>query len=109
MFVLLATDDLVVDDTGDTVSYPDVGVEDGRIVTTGRLGGVQAKRKIDAAGMVVAPGIIDPHTHYDPQLTWDPVCDTSVLHGVTTVLAGNCGFSIAPCRPDDHDYLAQRF
>src|SRR2546423_13289838 len=109
MLDLVVSDGLVVDGTGVPGRYTDVGVEDGRIVTTGRLRGVQAKRTIDASGLVVAPGIIDPHTHYDPQLTWDPVCDTSVLHGVTTVLAGNCGFSIAPCRPNDHDYLAQMF
>ena len=64
---------------------------------------------IDADGLVVAPGIVDIHTHYDPQLTWDPLCDTSALHGVTTVVAGNCGFSIAPCRADDHAYVAQMF
>src|SRR4051812_16479496 len=109
MLDLVVTDGLVVDGTGVPGRYTDVGIENGRIVTTGRLGGTKAKRKIDASGMVVAPGIVDPHTHYDPQLTWDPACDTSVLHGVTTVVAGNCGFSIAPCRPNDHDYLAQMF
>src|SRR5262249_7588184 len=68
-----------------------------------------AQRTLDADGLVVAPGIVDVHTHYDPQLTWDPLCDTSALHGVTTIAAGNCGFSIAPCRPADRDYLVQLF
>ena len=74
-----------------------------RHLAIGRLAGESAHRVIDADGLVVAPGIVDAHTHYDPQLTWDPLCDTSALHGVTTVAAGNCGFSIAPCRTDDHD------
>ena len=109
MLDLVVLDGLVVDGTGVPGRYTDIGVQGGRIVTMGRLRGVEATRVIDAHGMVVAPGIIDPHTHYDPQLTWDPACDTSVLHGVTTVVAGNCGFSVAPCRPDDHGYLAQMF
>src|SRR3954453_16860496 len=109
MLDLVVTNGLVVDGTGTPGRYTDVGIENGRIVTTGRLGGVQAKRTIDASGMVVAPGIVDPHTHYDPHLTWDPPCDTLVPHGVTTVVAGYCRFSIAPCRPNDNDYLAQMF
>ena len=75
----------------------------------GRLAGTGAARTIDCTGLVVAPGIVDAHTHYDPQITWDPLCDTAALHGVTTVAAGNCGFSVAPCRQDDHAYVAQMF
>jgi N-acyl-D-aspartate/D-glutamate deacylase len=109
MYDLLVTDGLVADGTGIPSRYTDIAVKDGRIVAMGRLKGEQARRTIDATGLVVAPGIVDAHTHYDPQLTWDPYCDTSNLHGVTTVVAGNCGFSVAPCRPEDRGYLAQMF
>ncbi len=64
---------------------------------------------IDAAGRVVAPGIVDPHTHYDPQLTFEPYGTSSCFHGVTTVVAGNCGFSVAPLRPGDAPWLIQLF
>lgn len=109
MYDLLLRGGTVIDGTGLARRRADVAVDDGRIVAVGRLGGAAAKRTIDADGLVVAPGIIDIHTHYDPQVTWDPACDTSVRHGITTVVAGNCGFSIAPCRQDDHEYLAQMF
>lgn len=75
---------LVVDGTGMPGRVADVGILDGRISAIGRLDGVTAKRVVDAEGHVVAPGIVDAHTHYDPQITWDPVCDTAALHGVTT-------------------------
>ena len=109
MFDLLIRGGLVVDGTGLPGKIADVGITDGRVAAIGRLADAEATEVIDAEGLVVAPGIVDIHTHYDPQLTWDPLCDTSALHGVTTVAAGNCGFSIAPCRADDHAYVAQMF
>jgi N-acyl-D-aspartate/D-glutamate deacylase len=109
MHDLLITGGLVVDGTGVPGRVADVAIADGRVVGIGRHGGEQAQRTIDADGLVVAPGIVDAHTHYDPQITWDGLCDTSALHGVTTVAAGNCGFGVAPCRADDHGYLGQLF
>lgn len=109
MYDLLIRKGLVVDGTGLPGRTADVGITGGRVVALGRLAGEQARRVIDADGLVVAPGIVDAHTHYDPQITWDPVCDTSSLHGVTTVAAGNCGFGIAPCKPADHEFTAQLF
>jgi N-acyl-D-amino-acid deacylase len=109
MFDLLIRGGLVVDGTGLPGRPADVGITDGTITAIGRLRGAATQETIDADGLVVAPGIVDAHTHYDPQITWDPLCDTSALHGVTTVAAGNCGFSVAPCRQDDHAYLAQMF
>lgn len=109
MHDLLIRGGLVVDGTGVPGRVADVVVADGRVQGIGRHAGELAAKTIDADGLVVAPGIVDAHTHYDPQITWDGLCDTSALHGVTTVAAGNCGFSVAPCRADDHAYLAQMF
>jgi len=109
MYDIVIRNGLVIDGTGTPGVIADVAVESGRIVAIGELATAEAIRTIDATGMVVAPGIVDAHTHYDPQLTWDPLCDTAALHGVTTLAAGNCGFSIAPCRSDDHEYVAQMF
>src|SRR3954447_15698624 len=109
VYDLLITGGLVVDGSGVPGRPADVAITDGKVEAIGRLRGGAAQQTIDADGLVVAPGIVDAHTHYDPQITWDPLCDTSALHGVTTVAAGNCGFSVAPCRPDDHPYLGQLF
>jgi N-acyl-D-aspartate/D-glutamate deacylase len=99
----------VIDGTGLTRRRADVGVRAGRIADVGFADAGAARRSIDAEGLIVAPGIIDAHTHYDPQLTFDPWATSSCYHGVTTVLAGNCGFSIAPTRAGDRPYITRMF
>jgi N-acyl-D-amino-acid deacylase len=101
---------VVVDGTGLSRRRADVAVRGGRIAAVGHVPNANdAARVIDAEGMIVAPGIVDVHTHYDPQLTFDPYATSSCYHGVTTVLAGNCGFSIAPTRPEARPYIKAMF
>jgi N-acyl-D-amino-acid deacylase len=101
---LVITGGTVVDGTGAPGYVADVAVRDGRIVEIGV--GLVGDRTLDATGCVVAPGFIDIHTHYDAQVFWDAALTPSVHHGVTTVVAGNCGFSIAPTRPQHRDLIA---
>jgi N-acyl-D-amino-acid deacylase len=82
----------------------DIGVKDGRIVEiSGNISEDRAEQVIDAHGKIVAPGIVDLHTHYDSQIFWDPWCTMSGWHGVTSVVIGNCGFGFAPCKPEDRE------
>jgi N-acyl-D-amino-acid deacylase len=108
-FDLIVRGGIVVDGTGTARRRIDVGVREGRIAELGRLDGRVATDVIDADGLIVAPGIVDAHTHYDPQLTFDPIASMSSYHGVTTVLAGNCGFSIAPTKADTRPFIQALF
>jgi len=94
----------VVDGTGGPSRVADVAIEDGKIVAIGEIADSGAL-ELDAQGLMVAPGIIDPHTHYDAQLFWDPSASPSNLHGVTSIIGGNCGFSLAPINAIDADYI----
>jgi len=109
MFDCLIRSGTLVDGTGAAPRVADLGLVAGRIVEIDPRPGAQGREEIDAAGSIVMPGIIDHHTHYDPQLDFDPWATPSCLHGVTSVVSGHCGFSIAPCAPADRGFLTDFF
>jgi len=95
----------VVDGTGAAGRRADVAIANGQIAEIGKIT-EGAKKTIDASDLIVAPGFVDPHTHYDAQICWDPYLTSSSWHGVTTVMMGNCGVGIAPCRPEVREIAA---
>ena len=107
MYDVVVAGGTLIDGTGAVARAADIGVRAGRVVEIAAPGALRssATRRIDATGLVVSPGFIDIHTHHDAQVFWDPACTPSPLHGVTTVMAGNCGFTIAPLIGDSADYL----
>ncbi len=104
MHDLVVRSGTVVDGTGSVARTADVAVDDGIIVEVGRVAG-RARHEIDADGALVTPGFVDIHTHYDGQITWDPMLTPSCWHGVTTIVMGNCGVGFAPVRPANRDWL----
>jgi N-acyl-D-aspartate/D-glutamate deacylase len=98
----------IVDGSGAPAFGGDVAITDGRIVAVGKVD-EPASRTVNADGLVVAPGFIDHHTHMDGQIFWDPLASSSCYHGITSIIMGNCGLTLAPCHPDDHDAALQTF
>jgi N-acyl-D-aspartate/D-glutamate deacylase len=108
MYDLILKGGRVYDGSGMPSFNGDVAVGGGKIVDIGRLNGA-AKRTLNVDGLAVAPGFIDPHTHLDAQLFWDPLGTSSCFHGVTSVIVGNCGLSLAPAKPEDRDAVVKSF
>ena len=105
MYDLVIEDARICDGTGRPSIFGSVAVEGGRIASVGVERGLAAKRTIRADGLALAPGFVDPHTHYDAQVSWDPLVSCSSWHGITTVVMGNCGVGVAPVAPSQRDVL----
>ena len=105
MYDLLIENARIVDGTGAPAYAGSLAVKDGRIVALGAVHSREARERIDAAGQVLAPGFVDPHTHYDAQIAWDSVLTPSAEHGVTTAVMGNCGVGVAPVRSTMREFL----
>ena len=106
MFDLVIRNGTVIDGTGIPGRVADVAVSEGRIVAVGEVT-EQGENEIDASGLIVAPGFVDVHTHFDAQVFWDTTLSPSPLHGVTTVISGNCGFTIAPLEAEHGEYMME--
>ena len=106
MHDLIIKNGTIVDGTGEPSFEGDVAVDGNRIVAVGKTSG-SARREIDARGMLVTPGWVDIHTHYDGQASWDPLLAPSSWHGVTTAVMGNCGVGFAPVKPDKRQFLIE--
>ena len=106
MYDLLIKGGQIADGTGAPSFTGDVAVKDGVIVAVGKVSGV-TRETVDADGLLVTPGWIDIHTHYDGQMSWDEQLAPSLWHGVSTAISGNCGVGFAPVKPDRHDWLIQ--
>src|SRR5215470_8215331 len=104
MHDLVIRNGTIVDGTGAPRRSGDIAVDDGRISAVGEVA-ARGRREIDARDQLVLPGWVDVHTHYDGQVTWDPMLTPSSWHGVTTVVMGNCGVGFAPARPDKHEWI----
>src|ERR1700730_19355207 len=102
---LLIKDARICDGTGAPIYAGSAAVEGGKIIALGKVAG-SGRREINAGGSVLAPGFIDIHTHYDAQISWDPLLTCSSWHGVTSLLMGNCGVGVAPVRPKEQSTMA---
>ena len=109
MLDLIIRGGTIVDGTGLPGYRGDVGIQAGRIVSVGRPLTGESRRLIDAAGRIVSPGFVDPHTHYDAQVLFDPYAFPAIEHGITTVVTGNCSLSMAPVRAGDRDRFSKMF
>jgi N-acyl-D-aspartate/D-glutamate deacylase len=107
MYDILIRNGTIVDGTGGAPFRADVALQGDRIVAIGDLGDTESQETIDASGLLVTPGFVDVHTHYDGQATWDALLSPSCWHGVTTVVMGNCGVGFAPVRGDQHEWLIE--
>lgn len=102
-FDLAIRNGMIVDGTRAPRFRGDIGIKNGRIARIGRVNRDQASKVLDADGLIVAPGFVDLHTHYDAQIFWDPYLTMSGWHGITSVVIGNCGFGFAPVKPSDRE------